>query len=277
VTVYLHTAPTSADDWTALLERTSGIAPDLVGFGRSGKGGHLEYSPHGLARYVEALLVELGIDRVCLVGHGWGAAVGVALAAAGQVERPGAAHREDATDRSHATRRPETPDRPRGGVVQVERLVLVDAAPPLDPDGWHRLARAWRRPVVGELVMGSLTPRMLGRALRGAAATPGAWPDERVRELWRQFDQGTQRATLRLHRWADQDHVAELAGVLESLAMPTLVVWGEHDGWFSSELAAAWVRRLPQASLVQVPQAGHWPWLSHPEVVERIAIFLAGG
>ncbi len=35
--LYLHSVPTSSDDWKDLLARTGGIAPDLPGFGRSGK------------------------------------------------------------------------------------------------------------------------------------------------------------------------------------------------------------------------------------------------
>jgi len=243
VPVYLHTAPTSSGDWLGALERTGGIAPDLIGFGRSGKGGHLDYSPHGIARFVVALLGELGVQRVRLVGHGWGAAVAVALAA-------------------------QPP-------LAVEALVLIDAAPPLGDGGWHRLARLWRAPLIGELVMGSITRGMLARALRGASAGPDAWPEGRVRHVWEQFDQGTQRATLRLHRWADPGHLAALAGDLEALSSPTLILWGERDGWFGPELAGAWSGRVPNAALELVPDAGHWPWLDRPELIERVAGFLA--
>ena len=45
--LYLHGIPTSSDDWVEFLARTGGIAPDLIGFGRSGKGGHLDYSVDG--------------------------------------------------------------------------------------------------------------------------------------------------------------------------------------------------------------------------------------
>ena len=54
--LYLHGIPTSSDDWLDFLARTGGIAPDLVGFGRSGKSGHLNYSLPGLAAFVERQL-----------------------------------------------------------------------------------------------------------------------------------------------------------------------------------------------------------------------------
>ena len=58
-----------------------GIAPDLIGFGRSSKGGHLDYSLDGLATFVEELLDHLGVERVSVIAHQWGAAVGAVLAA----------------------------------------------------------------------------------------------------------------------------------------------------------------------------------------------------
>jgi pimeloyl-ACP methyl ester carboxylesterase len=241
--LYLHGAPTSSEDWTVFLERTGGIAPDLIGFGRSGKGGHLDYSPAGLADFLERFLAELGIERVKLVGHDWGAAAGLLLAA-------------------------RDPDR-------VERMVLIDAVPLLDGYEWHRLARVLRRPVIGELLVGSTTRSLLARALRNGSVRRDAWPDSRIATVWEQFDQGTQRALLRLHRSSDERRLAELGADLASLEMPALVLWGERDPWYGPELADAYGSRLPDATVQRVPDAGHWPWLDRPEVIELVADFLA--
>ena len=35
--LYVHGVPTSSDDWLPFLDRTGGLAPDLLGFGRSAK------------------------------------------------------------------------------------------------------------------------------------------------------------------------------------------------------------------------------------------------
>jgi pimeloyl-ACP methyl ester carboxylesterase len=236
--LYLHTAPTSSDDWSSLLERTGGLAPDLIGFGRSAKGGHLDYSPAGLARFVDALLTELGIEQIALAGHGWGAAVAAALGA----QSPG----------------------------RVRRLVLIDPAPALGEAHWHRLARWWRRPLAGEIVMGLITRGMLARHLRGASTYPErVWPPERVDAVWEQFDQGTQRATLRLYRWADEPHRAQIATALASISVPKMVVWGALDPWFAPAAAGG-----GSDEVVEVEGAGHWPWLDRPEVADRIADFL---
>jgi pimeloyl-ACP methyl ester carboxylesterase len=234
-TLYLHGIPTSSDDWAPFLERTGGIAPDLIGFGRSSKGGHLDYSLDGLATFVEQLLDELGVDRVDLVAHQWGAAVGAVFAA-------------------------RHPDR-------VARITALQPLPLIEGFGWPRLVHWWRRPAIGELLMGATTRRMLGRELRRGAISADAWTPERVAAVWEQFDQGTQRAILRLHRGTAE---SALESVLGSLQMPVLIVWGDRDPWLAPKLADAYAARLADAT-VERCDAGHWPWLDRPELVERVA------
>lgn len=243
--VYLHEALTSSDDWTAFLERTGGLAPDVIGFGRSGKGGHLDYSPDGLTNFLEDFLDALDpSSRLQLVGHGWGGALALLLAL-------------------------RNPDR-------VDRIVLIDAVPLLEGFGWHGPARIWRRPVLGELVMGSISRGYLARTLRKSAVTAGAWPADRLAGVWEQFDQGTQRALLRLHRAADERCLAELGKPLGSLTMPALVIWGERDPWFPPEYGDAYGDALPRARVQRIANAGHWPWLDEPRVIDLVADFLDG-
>jgi pimeloyl-ACP methyl ester carboxylesterase len=233
--LYLHDIPTSSDDWVSLLERTGGIAPDLIGFGRSAKGVELDYSVPGLADFVEDLLAALGTGAARVVGHGWGAAVALEL----------------------GRRRAE----------EIERLVLIDPLPLVEGFDWSRLARLWRIRFVGELAMGFTQRWMLARALRRASTTD--WPDRRVAAIWKQFDQGTQRAILRLHRSVDGPRSAPLA-----LQAPALVIWGEDDPWFGMEHADAYAALIAGAQLERVAGAGHWPWLDRPELIDRIAEFL---
>jgi pimeloyl-ACP methyl ester carboxylesterase len=234
--VYLHDLPTSSDDWVALLERTGGIAPDLIGFGRSAKGGELHYSILGLADFVEDLVSAVGIEDMRLVGHGWSAAVALEL----------------------ARRHPE----------RIDRLTLVNPLPLVDGFAWPGIARAWRVRGVGELAMGFTQRWMLERALRRGASSPAAWQRERIATIWEQFDQGTQRAILRLYRSVDND-AREAA--LADLDAPALIVWGEQDPWFPIQHAEAYARLVPGARLERVAGAGHWPWLDRPEVADTLA------
>jgi pimeloyl-ACP methyl ester carboxylesterase len=239
--LYLHGVPTSSDDWLAMLERTGGVAPDLIGFGRSGKGGHLDYTLGGLAEFLDRLLGALALERVRLVAHDWGA--GAALV--------------------FAQRYPQ----------RVERLALCSPLPLTDDFHWHRLARLLRSPGIGELLMGSVPRWLLARTLRNASG-PGAFPDENIRAVWSQFDQGTQRAVLRLHRSATQEALAAAGARLDLVKMPTLIIWGEEDPWFPVAFAQHYGERLPQANVELIANARHWPWLERSDVSDRIAAFV---
>ncbi len=237
--LYLHGAPLSSDCWIDFIERTGGIAPDLPGFGRTSKAGHLEYTLPAHADFVARLLDELDTPRVALVGHGWGAGVGLTF----------------------AERHPE----------QVDSLVLINALPLLAEFRWSRLARILRTPGLGELVMGSTTRGLLARTLR----TADTWSDAALAGVWEQFDQGTQRAVLRVLRSVDERGLAAAGLELDALEMPTLVIWGERDPWLDPALADGYGERLAHAEVVKLAGAGHWPWHDDASVVELVGAFLA--
>ncbi|HEY5428653.1 MAG TPA: alpha/beta hydrolase [Solirubrobacteraceae bacterium] len=243
-TVYLHTVPTSADDWSELLALTGGIAPDLPGFGRSSKAEHLDYSLAGYVTFLEEFLDALELPTVILVGHGWGAAIALLFA-----ER----HQD-----------------------RVDRLAIIDALPLLPGFTWPASVRWLRRPGIGELMMGWLSRRMLARVLRRASATAAAWPEDRVTPIWEQFDQGTQRVILRLLRSVNPRSLAAAGLDLGTLERPVLVVWGERDPWLDPSFADAYARVLSGATVETVADAGHWPWLDRPELTARLAAFVAG-
>jgi pimeloyl-ACP methyl ester carboxylesterase len=239
--LYLHSAPTSADDWVPFLERSGGLAPDLLGFGRSSKAGNLEFSLPAYVRFLEDFLRVTETEEISLVGHGWGGAVALAFAMA------------------HP--------------LQARRLTLIDAIPLLPGFQWPRAVRRLRQPAVGELIMGSVGRRLLGRSLRAGTVKPDAWSEERLDAVWAQFDQGTQRAILRLHRSIDGPGLAAVGDGLVTLDIPSLVVWGEEDPWVSPGFGETYAHTLPAAQLHRVSGAGHWPWLDQPSVIDRVAAF----
>jgi pimeloyl-ACP methyl ester carboxylesterase len=141
--VYLHGVPATSDAWLAFLTRTGGLAPDLPGFGRSGKRGDLDFSIDGLSSFVDAFLELVGVDRVRLVVHDWGAAAGLVW----------------------AQRAP----------ARVERLVVINAVPLLPGFRFHRGARALRTRALGELSMG-LTTRIGLRRTMPRELADAVWP-----------------------------------------------------------------------------------------------------
>ncbi|HEU4978283.1 MAG TPA: alpha/beta hydrolase [Solirubrobacteraceae bacterium] len=240
--LYLHGVPTSSDDWLPFLERTGGIAPDLPGFGRSGKRGDGDYTMAGYDAFLEAFLDHLEVERVRLVVHDWG---GVGLVWAQRF-----------------------PDR-------VERLVIIDAVPLMPGYRWHRIARAWRTPVVGELVMGATTRWSLKQLSREGGGGRGPLPDEFLDATIAHFDQGTQRAILRLYRSAPEGDLAAAGARLGDITAPALIVWGEQDPYIPPRFAEGYAALLGgEAEVLRLPDAGHWPWLDRPDVVDRVAAFL---
>ena len=242
--LFLHSVPTSSDDWLTFLEHSGGVAPDLPGFGRTGKAGNLDYSLTGYVEFLERFVDAVELERFALVGHGWGAAIGLAFA------------------QRH-------PDR-------VSRLVLIDAVPLLPGFSWPRIVRRWRLPGLGELLMGSVSRRMLTRTLRAGAVRDDAWTAERLEAIWEHFDQGTQRAILRLHRSVDEAGLDRAGTALAQLEQPATVLWGERDPWLPVAFADAYGERLAGARVERIAQAGHWPWLDRPEVIDRVTGLLAG-
>jgi pimeloyl-ACP methyl ester carboxylesterase len=230
--LFLHGVPTSSELWRPFLRATGGVAPDLPGFGRTGKRGDRDVTMAGLDRWLDTFLDLADLDRVRLVVHDWGA-VGLLW----------------------AQRAPE----------RVERLVLLNAVPLLPGFRWHGVARAWRTRGVGELLVGLMTPWTAGRALPGVVGT-ATWPF---------FDQGTQRAILKLFRASPEDALARAGLDLAGVTSPALVVWGEDDRCLPVRFADAYAAALGGAvQTLHVPGAGHWPWVGHPDVVDRVAAFL---
>jgi pimeloyl-ACP methyl ester carboxylesterase len=225
-----------------VLAAGGGLAPDLLGFGRSSKAGNLEYTLPAYVDFVQGFLDALGIEEVALVGHGWGAAIGLLF----------------------AQRHPE----------RVQRLAIVDALPLFTGFTWPRIVGYLRRPGIGELVMGSITKGILARMLRAGSTSPKeVWSNQRVNAVWDQLDQGTQRAILRLLRSADDRTLSEAGAGLDRLDQPALVIWGERDPWLAPGYADAFGDRLRNATVTRVAGAGHWPWLDDPAVRDRLCDF----
>lgn len=78
VVLFLHGNPTAAYLWRNLMPFVSGshraIAVDLIGMGHSGKP-DIAYSFADHARYLDAFVEAMGLERITLVGHDWGAAL----------------------------------------------------------------------------------------------------------------------------------------------------------------------------------------------------------
>jgi pimeloyl-ACP methyl ester carboxylesterase len=229
--VYLHGVPAAGWQWEPFLARTGGVAPDLPGLGRSDKPGDFDYSIPGYDRFVEAFCDHAGLDRVTLVMHDWGS-VGLAF----------------------AQRLPE----------RVERLVLTSVVPFVPGYRWHRVARAWRTRVLGELAMGFTTRSAFKRTL----------PAEIAERAFDEFDHGTQRAVLKLYRASPPEVLERHGARLGELRCPALIEWPTKDPYIGAEFGQRLADALGGEVELHLIEAGHYPWLERPEMIERVTRFV---
>jgi len=77
--LFLHGNPSSSYLWRNIIPHVKGlgraIAPDLIGMGRSDKP-NIDYRFSDHARYLEGFIDALGLERITLVIHDWGSALG---------------------------------------------------------------------------------------------------------------------------------------------------------------------------------------------------------
>ena len=241
--LYVHGVPTASWDWLPFLERTGGIAPDLPGFGASGRPRDFDYSIQGYDAFLEAFTEQTGLrDGLTIVVHDWGA-VGLAF----------------------AQRFPE----------RIARLVILSCLPFLRGYRWHKVARIWRMPIAGELFMAGTTRQGVKDLTTVARAAPGPMPDEWLDRVMDGVDAGMKRAVLALYRSAPEPHLVTAGRHLGSLTCPALVLWPDRDPYLPQRFGPAYADALGgDATYEPVAAAGHWFWLEQPWVVDRVAGFV---
>jgi pimeloyl-ACP methyl ester carboxylesterase len=246
--VFVHGNPGSADDWERLAGAAAGtglraLAFDLPDFGETIAPTGFEHSVLGYATFVGEALAELGIERVHLVLHDFGGPIGLVWAAM-------------------------NPD-------ALASITLIDTGI-LPGYKWHRLARIWRTPVVGELMQATATRGAFRFLLN--RNEPRGLPRDFVEKMYDHYDRRTRKAVLALYRDTDDPGSAavEFSKLMAPRDVPALVVWGEHDAYLSASYAGRQREAFPSADVHVLPASGHWPFADDPETVERLlAGFLA--
>jgi len=242
--VLIHGVPTHSEDWVPVLEAMRGpaIAMDLPGFGRSDRPppDRFDYSMGAHGAFVRDFLEAMGVGEYSLCVHDWG---GVGLIAAQR--EPG----------------------------RVRRLVVINAVPFLPGYRWHRTARIWRTRGLGELSNRIWSRRFVDFSMRESRGDWSRQPSQFVDLIVDHLDRGTLDGILRLYRSAPPDELERAGAELDSLACPSLVVWGARDRYLPARFGRDYTRAL-DAELLELPEAGHWPWRDDPKVIPRIAGFL---
>ncbi|MGH7294227.1 MAG: alpha/beta fold hydrolase [Polyangiaceae bacterium] len=238
--VFVHGNPGSSEDWSDLLARTGefarAIAPDMPGFGKADRPRRFEYTVQGYARHLAGVIDGLGVERVHLVLHDFGGPWGLFWA------------------RAHLPR--------------VASLTLVNVGV-LPGYRWHKFARMWRTPVLGELSQLVTTRRAFRFAL--GHDNPRPFPPGFADRMYDDVDAGMKRAILKLYR-ATSDLgalVEEVTSRPEFRRVPTLVVWGTGDRYLPVRYAEEQRKFFDVKDVRLFDRCGHWPFVDEPEQVGR--------
>lgn len=157
----------------------------------------------------------------------------------------------------------------RAASIAPERIrTWAIGGAPIDPAyRWHRLARLWQTPLVGELVMGSFTETRMTRALIKAAVPPVD-----AARAASNIDSTMKASVLALYRSAKRVG-AQWGGDLDRVTQPGLVMWGEHDPYAAPGFGERIARRTG-ADFKRFAGCGHWWQSERPdEVAEALSAF----
>jgi pimeloyl-ACP methyl ester carboxylesterase len=229
--LFLHGVPDTPFMWSPLLEAlhlddADYVAPALPGF--------VEPAPRGFACTKEAyaawLIAELETltqrtgKPVDVVGHDWGALLVVHVANA----------------------RPDL----------FRTWAVANAVP--DPNyRWHRAARLWQTPLIGEFVMWASQFRDFAAGL-----TALGMPHDVARHKAKYWTRSMRRAILALYRSAKNAGV-EWGSDLSNLPSRGLVLWGADDPFVTLQTAQRFCERW-RTTLHTEQGVGHWGVIQRP-------------
>jgi len=238
--VMLHGVGVGADSFLWNLEALSAgrtaIAPDLLGYGLTGEGGYRDGPPHdGIVDHLVALVDQIGLERLCVIGSSFGSTIACLLAL-----------------------RLES---------RIDRLVLVGCGPALnDVPYLHDMYQ--KSFANGIAAMSDPTLERCQTRMRNLvydpATVPAALPLMQL-SLYglpetRDRYERRMRGIMNLEALQKYDVVAQL----RDIAAPTLVIWGRHDVRGDFVQAGRNVKNLRQGKMIVFENCGHLPYLEQP-------------
>jgi pimeloyl-ACP methyl ester carboxylesterase len=235
--VLLHGFAGSMHWWTPLAERLRSdfrlIRIDELGHGGSEKpddGYSIEHQAEQVARVLSALRVE----KAVIVGHSMGGEVATAFA--------------------------------EHNLARVKGLVLIDTRSKKDAGELPFLARLGFVPVLGEAIRRVAPDGMVRKGVEKAFAPGYDVPDQFVQD----FNRMTYSSYDASHNATDD--FSEKRGVADRLATlrkPLLAIQGAKDQLVDPDTVENF-RRVPNAKIASVPNAGHSPMVEQPSETARL-------
>jgi len=260
VALFLHGNPTSSYIWRNIIPLVARaahcIAPDLIGFGQSGKP-DIAYCFEDHARYLDAFIATMDIKSAYLVAQDWGSGLALHLAA----------------------RRPDF----------VRGLAFMEFIRPiptwdefLQNSAEREIFRRFRTPGEGEElilrenifvegVLPGATSRQLSEEEMAVYRAPFPTPASR-RPTWR-FPNELPIAGEPADVYASMEKAHE---ALAASTYPKLLFAGDPGALIPLAVAEDFARRLHNCRLVKLGSGLHYLQEDHPEIIgETVAQFIA--
>ena len=217
---------------------------DLLGYGDSEKGDALDVSIAAQSRMLSELLDLWALEQPLIACHDIGGAIVL---------------------RAHLI-----------GGRSFERIALVDSVvfnPWLTPTTMHIRGHldAYRT------MPGHIYEQVVRAHLRTAVHRP---LDEETLACYMKPWAGTAGQAAYFHKIAqfEEADTAELETLLAEIAAPTLIVWGEDDGWIAPAVAGRLHRAIAQSRVRLIAGAGHFCTEDAPEgVAQALSEFFRSG
>ena len=246
--VLLHGTPSWSYLWRnvagELAHRFTVNVCDLLGYGMSEQREGQDVSIGAQTRMLTELLDAWQLPEPCVAGHDFGGAITLRL-----MLLEGRRFR---------------------------RVALCDAvaiAPWITPFSRHvqRYLEAF------QTVPGHIHRQMIAAHLRTAIARDMT-DAELEPYLWPWLGPSGQAAYYRQVAQFDERYTREIEPRYGEITTPTLVLWGEQDGWLVPEFGRRLAGAIPSARLAPVPDAGHFIPEDQPgPVAEALTFFFASG
>ncbi|MEE9271828.1 MAG: alpha/beta hydrolase [Robiginitomaculum sp.] len=247
--VFIHGSSASLHTWegvvSALGDKYRLISYDQPGHGLTGPHPQDNYKASGMFEALDAVITELGIEKVVLVGNSMGGWVSW----------------------RYALKYPQ----------RVKALVLIDAAgapsdkaPPLNL-GFRLVQNPITRPLTK-----FITPRpLIKKSLEQTVGDPSKINEKTVNLYWELLRYPGNRRATTLRTIAPRG--IKYGSRLNEITVPTLILWGKKDQLIHASDAELFESAIPNSQKIIYPNIGHIPMEEIPEQVAKdIDEFLRG-
>ncbi len=226
--VLIHGTAASLHTWDAWTEQLSSdfkvVRFDLPAFGLTGPSPEGNYSLDFYAEFVDKVLVNLNIDSCYIAGNSLGGAVSW----------------------YYTTQYPN----------KVKKLVLVDASGHPRVNGQPTIFKLAQQPAFAAIFK-SFTPKfIIENNLKAVYHDQSKISDELVDRYFRMaLREGNRQAFI------DRANTkfTTRSELIETLDVPTLILWGEHDAWVPLSDAYLFNKEIKGSELIVYEDAGHVP------------------